>query len=298
MDSQLVGKLLKGYREKARLTQEAVAERCGRSRQLVSLLERGGLKDPPFSLVLSYLQAVGRPLVKFASDLEREGFEKEIRPLIREEELSKETRRRAERYALGRRYFRPGVISFPEYGKERIRRELKERGEEESEKLALAFAEEYFFGLEKAREDETYLLRLKEIQERYKEQGLKLPLLLRVIQITGKVWRNERKRVWAQKPLPREKENEMTIGYAKAEMKKEAVLNKVKEFLFQEKEAIGAWFEVYLRVAREFYGELRRRELTEEEIREWEEKKVKEGGKERIIREIVKIISEEFRTYR
>ncbi len=57
------------------------------------------------------------------------------------------------------------MISFPEYAKEKIKKELNERREEESEKLCLAFAEEYFQGLERVEEKQRVMV------ERYAKGG-------------------------------------------------------------------------------------------------------------------------------
>jgi len=70
---------------------------------------------------------------------------------------------------------------------------------------SLAFAEEYFQRLEKTREDRSNVNKLKEIQKGYKEKGLKLPLMIKVMPLEGRLrdWQDRnlskkqgRKRQW------------------------------------------------------------------------------------------------------
>jgi len=90
---EIVGRILKRYWEEIGLTQREVAIRCQKTEMAISLLENGK-RDPSFSFLFSYLRAVGRPLAKFASDLEGEEFKEEIRPVM-EKEMPKETKRRS-----------------------------------------------------------------------------------------------------------------------------------------------------------------------------------------------------------
>ena len=290
---EVVGRILKRYREEIGLTQREVAIRCQKTEMAISLLENGK-RDPSFSFLFSYLRAVGKPFTKFASDLEGEEFKEEIKPVI-EKDMPKETKKKVLKYAVGIRYFVPGVISFPEYLRERIKREISQMKEEKSLSDCLAFAEEYFQGLEKTRENRSNVDKLKEIQNKYKEKGLKLPLMIKVMQITGDAFRREVKRLAAQKPPQETRQKEMVERYARGEEIKDRVIKRVKEFLFQKKGMSYVWFNAYLRAAKEFFGRWRRKKgnLSEERIKEWEEKKIREGCDQEILEEITKIVSEE-----
>ncbi len=290
---EVVGRILKRYREEIGLTQREVAIRCQKTEMAISLLENGK-RDPSFSFLFSYLRAVGKPFTKFASDLEGEEFKEEIKPVI-EKDMPKETKKKVLKYAVGIRYLMPGVISFPEYAKEKIKREISQMKEEKSLSDCLAFAEEYFQGLEKTRENRRNVDKLKEIQNKYKEKGLKLPLMIKVMQITGDAFRREVKRLAGQKPPQETRQKEMVERYARGEEIKDRVIKRAKEYLFQKKGMSYVWFNAYLRAVKEFFGRWRRAKgkLSEERIKEWEEKKIREGCDREILGEIMKIVSEE-----
>jgi len=66
---EVVGRILKRYREEIGLTQREVAIRCQKTRD--GNLSIGEWKKRPlllFSFLFSYLRAVGKPLAKFASN--------------------------------------------------------------------------------------------------------------------------------------------------------------------------------------------------------------------------------------
>ncbi len=143
----------------------------------------------------------------------------------------------------------------------------------------------------------------QEIQKRYNKKGLKLPLIMKVMRITSDAWRREVKRLATQMLPSEEKQREMVERYARLEAIKDRVIKRVKEFLFPKKGLKYVWFEAYIRATKDFFGRLRRTKgrrhavvgrLSAEKIKEWEEKKIKEGCAREILREIMKIVSEEF----
>ncbi len=296
MDSKLVGEILRRYRKGASLSQREVAQRCQMSQPTISALESGRFKDPPLFFVLRYLRAVGFSYSKFFSELEAEEFKGEIKPWMEREELPVKTKKKIRKYALGISYFKPPVISFPEYAKEKIRKELITIKAEESLADCLTFAQEYFSYLEKTQEEEGKEKQLREMKERYEAKGLKTPLILKVMQITRAVWKREVKRAICQRPVSPEEQKRQVARYSRQQAKLDRVNKEVNRFLFARKGVNFFRQQFYQKVAREFFGLLNKAqgEVSEEKVRDWREKKIKEGAEEEVLIKIMEIVADEW----
>ncbi len=104
MIGKSIGKLLKEHREKVGLTQKKIAKACGKTKGTISQLESGRLKDPPISLILSYLHTLGIPYSRFFSELEGKALQTEEKKQL---EALKEVSERYEGLGLDLEINRP-----------------------------------------------------------------------------------------------------------------------------------------------------------------------------------------------
>ncbi len=277
MKKKSLGELLKDYRKKVGLSQREVATGCGKSRALITQLEKGLIKDPPISLILSYLKTLGIPYEKFFSDLEREVM-REDRNLEKQEKKRKKLVKDVRRYWTGISFFQKGVMSFPRYAERKIVSLLKGKNLGKQEINAyLNFALEYF----------TTLYLLKEKWER-----LNPSLLRKVETLVRRAYARERKRLKSAKPSPSQKRRKMTERYEKEreiflEVEKEA-----KEYLCQK---VIAFSFFYLNAVRRYLKILRKKEsLSEEEKENWLVEGVKIGLRREILIDLAKMVEEKF----
>jgi|GEM_PF-1032938 len=307
---ELIGKLLREYREKAGLTQEKIAKACRTTKGEISKLESGKIKNPSLILILSYLKATGTPKETFFSKLD----EIEIKEILPEaiEGYSVKAKEEIIRYATGVRYAKKGIIAFPEYARIRILSYLfsasagdeKLRGTffrrhkvynvkpEEKDKY-LAFAEEYFQALQT--EEKKQLEALKEASERYERLGLNLEIMSKIKKIVIKALRREEKRS-ERKVIQPEKEKRMTIGYARYLSLRETLKERTKQLICYKKGAKLIHIKMYFTAAMEYYKILKKNKGSPppEKTKEWLEKKAKEGYFLDWLADVMKIVEEEF----
>jgi transcriptional regulator with XRE-family HTH domain len=308
MRTEKIGQILRSYRKEAGLTQKEVADACGRSRTTIAHLEYGRLKDIPISFLLSYLRAVGVSFGSFFSQLD----EMELKELLPEEierrDLPKRTKKKLIKYAIGIKYQKRGIVSFPEYVKIKISRLLSQKSAEGKERY-LSFAKEYFEALKKGK-------RLERVSERYRKLGLNPILLWKIKKIVIRAFRREEKRA-ERKVIPEEKKREMLKGYLRYQEGQDRIIERVKKLIFNKKGMTQTHLTVYIQCAKSFYrllnrlrkakreiplsllskeGEILFSEFNLKEIDEWRERVIREDKivERGVLNEVIKIVLEEF----
>ncbi len=305
---EVLGELLRECRKNVGLSQRELAKACQTKKGTISKLEKGKIKRPPLCLILFYLRATGTPFGKFFTKLEELEFKEILPSEIEQKDYPKKVQKKVIRYALGIKYEKRGIISFPESGKKKIE-SLLWRIKPEGRKDYLSFAREYFLGLKRGED-------LLPITSKYKDLGLDQSLMGKIKKIIGQVFKRELRRA-EKRMLEDEKKRKMVEGFAKYSECQERFWARVKKLIFSEKGMTTSHLKVYLQVANWAYKILKKafkrekekfpfqalfkerevsfREFGFPEIDDWREKMIERENLDRdILNEIIKIVSEEY----